>query len=762
MVEQPNVIPPLGNTPTTTPAREIDTPDPLDIAGRRAVQEAQRLGRRGYVLVPVTVVRTDDGKKDARFHGRWATIGSSDPAVIRDWSVQYPGCSFAIDCGRSGIEIVDLDLHEGGPAWWGGQEMPVSPVVVDTPTGGEHHYFRRGPVERVINNAGQVAPGVDARTVGGVVFAPGSYVVGTDGLPEERPYVARQDLPEPDRLPVTPARVLALWRATKDAQASAGPVGVPNPLRGFTPDEAAAYVAQEAQAPLLAAEYGTNVNDTLNRSALVLGHFVPAFWSAEDARDALGDWLLAGPGRRNNWTALDQEDIGSIRSGLSRGMAEPYSRRAPLGSNPLPELEPGLGSPNLSSSPDPAPIPLAMLQAGPVGDPLETALERGRINRMVRRILDAEERPPAPDPSSIGLAQLLAEPAGSTKYRIDGLWPAGGKVLMSAGKKAGKTTMIGNLVRCLADTSPFLAAPGGVITADGWKVAAAGHTVAPLDGRRVMIMDFEMTRDMLREWLRDQRIANVDGVRVELMRGRAWDVRDERERERWAAYLASQDVGVLIVDPIGPVLSALGIEESDNTAVGAVLWALDALALAAGIPELFVSHHAGHDGERARGASAFGAWPDAIWELVRDKTLEGAGKRALRAEGRDVYLPETVLEFDRSTRRLSLGEGSRAAGRGTTNAEIIRDIVTAECAERGEGQPGPGVRELKRMAPDAGLARAQDAQDAIAHAVRLGFVHHHPGAGGRLHHHPGASCEGDAQCPKNVSGLAKPIVENEA
>jgi len=65
------------------------------------------------------------------------------------------------------------------------------------------------------------------------------------------------------------------------------------------------------------------------------------------------------------------------------------------------------------------------------------------------------------------------------------------------------------------------------------------------------------------------------------------------------------DVAVLIVDPIGPVLQALGVNESDSTEVGAVLWALDALVHEAGASELFVIHHAGHDGERARGTSGF-------------------------------------------------------------------------------------------------------------------------------------------------------------
>jgi hypothetical protein len=768
MVDARPEIPPLGNTPGATSPTDHDTPhelgadgdareaqreaDRVDIAGRRAVQAALRLAARHYVLVPVTVRRDGiTGKKAAEFHRAWSRGGSSDPAVIRDWSVQHPGCSFAILCGPSGVEVVDLDLAGGGPAWWAVNAMPASTVIVDTPSGGQHHYFRRGPVERVINNAGQVAPGVDARTVGGLVFAPGSYVLGADGMPEEQPYVARTELPEAGQLPVTPSSVLALWRAAKGAPERSVPAGVPDPTRGFTPDEAAAYVATEARAPLLAAEFGVNVNDTLNRAALVLGHFVPEFWSQDQARDALAGWLLEGPGARNGWVDLDESDARSIDSGLAAGMRTPYSRRIPPGSNPLPVIE-GVVQ-------QPAPIPLELLQGAPAqlapADPLQDGLERERLRRMVRRMVDAEERPPQPAPSSTPLAMLLAEPPGAAKYRVAGLWPLGGKVLMSAGRKAGKTTLVGNLVRCLADGAPFLAQPGPP-TAGEWQMAAAGHAVEPLNGRRVMLMDFEMTRDMLREWLRDQRIANLDAVHVELMRGRSWDPRDERQRASWAEYLAGQNVGVLLVDPIGPILAALGVDESSSTEVGAVLWALDALCLQAGVGELFVTHHAGHEGERARGSSTFGAWPDALWELVRDRSLEGAGKRALRAEGRDVYLAETVLEFDRAARRLHLGQGSRAAARNIDHAEIIAKMVQEECDDRGAGQPGPTVRDLKRDAVDAGISRGPDAQDAVTQAVRLGLVHVHIGARNAHHHHPGPFCDGDPQCPKNVAGLAKP------
>lgn len=797
MVEHMSPVPPLGNTPgpIAPPARPTlevvpaadEADDRATVAGQRALREALRLAALGYVLVPVTITRSTDGrgKKDAQFHRSWRAGGSSDAATLRDWNVQHPTASFAILCGPSGLEVVDLDAAEGGPEWWTSSGMPVSDVVVDTPGGGQHHYFRRRPgaepEDRLVNNAGAVALGVDARTIGGLVFAPGSFVLGE----EDRPYAARVAVPGVDDLEPTPRAVLALWSRARVAQPRPGVVGQVDQDRRFTLDEARAYVAVEARDPLLAAQYGVNVNDRVNRAALVLGHFVPAFWSEDEAREAVRAWLLDGPGRRNGWRELDHEDVASIDSGLRRGMAEPYAVRTPVGSNHLadatpvqqpagcivgPEYEvvdPG-GLPastetagrGVTSTDAPLGMPAEMAAAlgGPLGGlpepmtPLEVALERGRIARQARRILDAEERPPLPPPASTSLALLLTEPPSAVKYRVDRLWPSGGKVLMSAPAKAGKTTMVGNLVRCLADGAAFLAQPGGPAPGE-FIVAAAGFPVAGLDGRAVFVLDFEMTRDMAREWLRDQGIVRSDLVHIELMRGRAWDPRDEGQRAAWAAHLRALNVAVLVVDPIGPILAALGVAEKDSTEVGAVLWALDALAHEAGVSELFVVHHTGHEGERARGTSGFEGWPDAIWTMTRDKTT---GARALSASGRDVHLVETVLELDRPTRRLALGQGSRAAARGSAHAEIIRDIVVEECSSRGDGQPGPTSNQLKTLAREAELSKATEAQDAIHAARKLGMVHTHPGPNRSLYHHPGASCE---HCPDAVQEVPRSLVQ---
>jgi hypothetical protein len=357
---------------------------------------------------------------------------------------------------------------------------------------------------------------------------------------------------------------------------------------------------------------------------------------------------------------------------------------------------------------------------------VEAAAHAQRVSRAARRAVEAEERGETPPPSSTSLAALLAEEPNTAKYRIDQLWPSAGKVLITAAKKSGKTTMIGNLIRCLVDCDRFLGHPFDPVRSD-----QTGFAVTP-DERRVFLLDFEMTRDMLREWLRDQAIGGVDRIHVELMRGRTLDLRDDNVRAQWAAYLRSLDVGTLIIDPIGPVIHGLGIDENDNSEVGAFLTALDKLCLEAGVAEYAVVHHAGHGEEqRARGASAFVGWPDAWWQITRSE--DGS---FLRAEGRDVAVDETHLVFNGATRHLTLGEGNRRDAKGAADVEAVVQMV--------KDNPGASRNDLAKLLRESDGWGTERARTAIAAAVKTSVVHHHPGANRAHFHHIGGACE---RCP---------------
>jgi hypothetical protein len=94
-------------------------------------------------------------------------------------------------------------------------------------------------------------------------------------------------------------------------------VSSPDLERRYTLDQAAEWVTRYAVEPLKAATEGHR-NDALNTAAIVVGHFVPAFWDEEWATERLVE--LA------EQVGLDDSEIGpTIRSGLRAGMGQPYS-----------------------------------------------------------------------------------------------------------------------------------------------------------------------------------------------------------------------------------------------------------------------------------------------------------------------------------------------------------------------------------------------------------------------------------------------------
>lgn len=184
---------------------------------KHALEEAVRLAEHGYYLTPVTLTRKSNGKKAAQFHRpSWRSEGdySCDPDQIRAWWVDHPDTSFALVCGPSGVEGVDLDVKKDevdAVTWWAQNSYPVSSLMVDTQSGGLHLIWRRRTDGKTLpNRAGQIMRGVDTRNHNGVFFAAGSYVAGESGC-----YTINGALPRVEELDETPDEVLNLFPPTK-------------------------------------------------------------------------------------------------------------------------------------------------------------------------------------------------------------------------------------------------------------------------------------------------------------------------------------------------------------------------------------------------------------------------------------------------------------------------------------------------------------------------------------------------------------------
>ena len=308
---------------------------------------------------------------------------------------------------------------------------------------------------------------------------------------------------------------------------------------------------------------------------------------------------------------------------------------------------------------------------------LDAEVERRRLQLDAQRILARENRA-APDmPPAIPLDELLSNDLDEPRWRIDGLWPAGARVNLVAGPKAGKTTTVGNVVRALVDGEDFL-----------------GRGSRALDaGEKVVIFDTEMTPLQLQDWYRDLGVQHPGKVQVVPLVGRAGGLdflSEEGTRELVGKYAGAH---TYILDPIGPVLSALGLEENSNSDVQRFLSKWDTLVTLMGGQESLITHHAGHNSERARGASAFLGSGSAIWTIASKDPDKADAARYIKAIGRDVNVPETQLRYDPFTRRLHMGTGNRAQHAQEEKIDRLADEISRIVADAGEPLSTTKIRD---------------------------------------------------------------------
>lgn len=277
----------------------------LDAA--RALREGVRLVTAGYQLTPVTITRRPDGKKGARFHENWRqeAAWSGDTDKIRDWSTQY-ACSFAVRTGHAGgVDVVDMDGEEG-ILWWSEQGYPLGAMLIDTISDGLHSYVKACGLPTA---AKRFAPSVDTRGDGGLVFAPGSFIVGETGT-----YQVRGDLVSVARLTALPADLVAAIRAaepeSKDHHADGR---VTEHDRDWMIERTQAAVQRVAAMALYTD--GDEFRDAQMGAAMMLGRLADAgLCGIEGAREVIEEATL------KVWPdGLSDSDRKNINSGLADG-----------------------------------------------------------------------------------------------------------------------------------------------------------------------------------------------------------------------------------------------------------------------------------------------------------------------------------------------------------------------------------------------------------------------------------------------------------
>jgi len=473
---------------------------------------------------------------------------------------------------------------------------------------------------------------------------------------------------------------------------------------------------------LLAIPVGQGRNHQLNIASMKMGQLVAV--GAIDERTVVETLGAADGGL--DYPATRKTIESGLKAGMTQGRVIP-ERTVPLNGAHRTEVAPWERSDDPFSdnyaAPPTAPLTAVAPDVIPTAETTDPAYEAlvvleartQRLRRDARRLIDHEDAARAfrIPPSLPTLTDELAIPARPASYRVDKLIPTGGNVLLAAQFKAGKTTLVSNLMRALVDRERFL---------DQYDVEA-------FDGRVVMF-NYEVDRDQYREWLRDIDITDTDHITVLPLRGYRLPLLVPHVEDWVVAYLKAADARVWIVDPFARAASGSVQSENDNTEVGAFLEALDVIKERAGVSELILPTHTGrteHEQgeERARGATRLDDWADVRWLLTKDKN----DTRYFRATGRDVEVDEFALNFDPATRRLTIGGGDRW----TVERDALQDAVLTVVGNR----PGVGARELRlgvrQIVHGAGNVKIGDAIEALTAARRM----HTARAGHTVGHHVG-------------------------
>lgn len=347
---------------------------------------------------------------------------------------------------------------------------------------------------------------------------------------------------------------------------------------------------------------------------------------------------------------------------------------------------------------------------------VRTRVDELRLQDEARRAYAAQQRR-TPSPP-VTLTTFLAQPDDAPQYRIERLLPTGGRALLSAQYKAGKTAMRDNLIRSLVDGKPFL----------------GEFDVSPA---RVVLIDDEVDERQMRRWLRSQGIDNPDNVRVKALRGEVstFDILDTDCRAWWAEQLGGAHV--LVIDCLRPILDALGLSEDKDA--GQFLVALDALLKEAGISEAIVVHHMGHVGERSRGDSRLLDWPDVNWRIVKDKEADDPDNpdvdRYFSAYGRDVDVREALLDYTPETRSLVY-----VSGRGRGDSKVIGLLPHLVGLLRRE--PGLAKSAVEAHPALTTLATRKVIRQTISHAIENVVVYvEQEGRNHADHLHVNPSCD---------------------
>jgi hypothetical protein len=285
----------------------------------------------------------------------WTAESTTKENTIRAWWRKYPYALIGIDCGKSGLVVIDADRHERCPDGVAAFDdlvdanggIEYGPITLTAGNGHHHFFLQPTDGEPLGNGEGALkGRGINVRGVGG-------YVIGQGSMREDieidgwrlggYPSPGLAEAYAAGTIPIIPHWLVDLIRAPKqddeepEPQESASetesdtgkpeqpqaarPAPAPSARTSDGGERAWAKVALEKRTARLADTGEGGRNNALNAVAYSLGRIVARGWIAEsDCRAALEDackqngvWKDDGP----------KQCRATINSGLRKGKLNP-------------------------------------------------------------------------------------------------------------------------------------------------------------------------------------------------------------------------------------------------------------------------------------------------------------------------------------------------------------------------------------------------------------------------------------------------------
>lgn len=532
---------------------------------------------RGWFVLPCRVGQKTNGQgqvvKDVRPIDRWDQASSNDPAMVRAWfgpGGAWADASVAIDTGKSGLVVVDLDMSgtKNGFEVWSQVGGPMASYANATPSNGIHLFFRADPARPVgIDSHGKIGPGVDVRGTGGLLIMPPS--ADFRGHYRETSYADWAQLtPVPD---IVVERVpLGGRNSPTSAVTGVDSTGQRDPLtlgRFIAGDGVPKYTKAEANRRMqdaLRAAAGTpegqGFNHALNEAAFELGHWVGGGYIQRNEAELMLSYVV----ERQFPHGPNGDDLGTIDSGLKGGEAKPYAI--------LPDFAEQLVSAD-----------------GGLDDPFAAEVDkqywRLKAAKLAREKLAAEDAPGDGD----GRVDwdLLDQPPKPTDWQVPDLIAAGRSYAIVGGAKSGKST-----------TARHLAV----------RAAEAGH--------RVLYLDRENTWE--EDWT-----GQLRGMGVTRAISRTLDVRcfpaippldTEAGGDMLISWVKESGAQIVVLDMFMRFLAG---KENDSDTFNAFDRHTGQRLRAMGITVIRLDH-SGKETEGPRGSSGKSGDVDVQWMLTRE------------------------------------------------------------------------------------------------------------------------------------------------